>query len=264
MSEANIENENSGQQKRSGIYPRYNLKYALDFAEAVYKAGGENIPKRAVAVEINIPINSSGFLSRISSAKQFGLIETDKDKLSVTQRAKRIFLKVSDEETNAALIEAFIEPPLYSRLVQTYLGKILPSKETLGNILALEPSYGIQDNARILAATNFISSAEFVGAIKNGMLAIPELPTKIESQKDISENLNAKKIEDQNRTQTNNMLSFINAEPKNFHSFSFDGGMELRIPKTKKSEKAIATDFKTTYEALENFAKLLIEKQEEN
>ena len=251
--------------KRSTLYPRYDLKEALDFTATVHSLGSENIPKGSIAAEIRNPINSSAFLGRLSCAKQFGLIkvENSNKNISITSRARRILQPIGDEDKNNALREAFSEPELYRKLIKQFSGKTLPNKDTLGNMLMHDKSYGIQDTARITAATHFISSAEFVGAIKHGLLLADLIERKNNEEVALSapfENPKETSFPQQSKT-----LPVPDISTNDTFVFDFGGGIKLIIPNNILTSEAIADgELKDIRKGLKNFAeKFLIDKESE-
>lgn len=161
--------ENQIKISRSRIYPRYDLGAVILFLGLIDKLGGVKVAQKTILAEMGK--NSSNdpvFSGKISSAKQLGLLEANKNTYSVTKSGKLLLYPTPETDKNKLLLEAFKTPNLFKELIQRFDGKELPKSQSLGNILYNE--YGISKNAKNRAAKVFIKSAETVGAIVNGHL----------------------------------------------------------------------------------------------
>ncbi len=253
--------------KRSKIYPRYNLEQALSFARTTDELGGDRVAKATIAGQINMPTNSSAFLGRVSCAKQFGLIEVDDGKVSITPRTRRILNEVSPKNKGSALAEAFSEPALYSALIEKFSGRNLPSPTTLANILMNDPEFGIEKNACVAAAAGFLQSAQFAGASQNGMLVVVETVESPTTQGDDVNGGNSSLSSLGNRSlpgRSTPHSPIYQHNPSTEFILEFAGGIRLIIPKTTASSEAITDgELKAARKELKEFAeKYLTEKEE--
>lgn len=111
------------------------------------------------------------FLNRIGASKQFGFITTGGITAQLTDLARRIlYLNAGDVETQGLLIEAFSNPPLYSKLIEHFKDKAVPASGQLSNILMNE--YRIIKQVKDNAAKCFLENADYLGLLKNGVLCM--------------------------------------------------------------------------------------------
>ena len=156
--------------ERSPLYPIFSINDTLDFVRAIVKIGGKKVSVETVATVIGMSVKTNSFKSKISTAKQFGLIRGSGGAVELTDLAKKIVYAVNDEETQKALIECFLSAPLYRKIAERYENQAVPPVDKLGNILLLE--YGVTKNAKDVAAGKFIDSAEQIGILKNGIILL--------------------------------------------------------------------------------------------
>ncbi len=228
---------------RSKLYPRYDLEKAVLFIENVSKLGGSSVSAEAVAADMNKSTTNSTFIGRVSSARQFGLVDLGKGRLSLTALAQRILYPVSTLDQQAAKKEAFSNPPLYKDLISSFRGKKIPEMSSLGNILKLD--YGIQTAAREIAASNFVSSAEFGGLLKNGLLVMADdFSTNSGDTPEPTGNeelaTNTPGAEKHLGGPSDGFAPKTLTEHSNAFIFDFDGGIRLIVPKTTITSDAIA------------------------
>lgn len=112
-------------------------------------------------------ITTRSFQSKLSTSRQFGLIETSNQTIQLTDLAKRVLYPTSNN-IDEVKYECFAVPPLYTKLIEEFNGKALPVTNVLGNILF--NSYKISKQAKDVAAKFFIKNAEDFGYIRGGVL----------------------------------------------------------------------------------------------
>lgn len=156
--------------ERSPLYPVFSIGETIDFAEEIVKIGGKKVSVETVASVIGMSTKTNSFKSRISTAKQFGLIRGASGAVELTDLAKRIIYAVNDGERKTAMVESFLSAPLYRKIAERYENQAIPPVDKFGNILLLE--YGITKNAKDVAAGKFIESAEQIGILKNGIVSL--------------------------------------------------------------------------------------------
>ncbi|MDP3778678.1 MAG: hypothetical protein Q8R30_01350 [bacterium] len=245
MENEEIKKDNKGSKARSKLYPRYNLEEAIGLIGIVSKLGRKNVSEKAVAAETGKSITNSGFLGRVSSAKQFGIISKEGGKLSLTQLGNEILFPLDEATKAEAVKKAFMMPTLYKELVDAFGGTKLPEYGSLGNRLIND--YGIEAGAKDVAAKNFIKSAEYADVIKNGILVIEsdtgQLYAGQESTNRFDTSKSGRGIKNE-QWQADDMV------------FEFSGGMKLIIPRNKKTSEAIMDgELKDTRKLLSDFAK---------
>lgn len=132
----------------------FNLK-AVSYAEVAKKYGLTNPTAKS-------------FSSKVSTCKQFGLINTSGgNTIQLTDTCKRILFPTG-EDVWAISRACFGMPPLYTKLIAAYDGRAIPNKDILSNILMND--HKIQKSVKDNAAQMFIESAEQLGLIKGGIL----------------------------------------------------------------------------------------------
>ena len=155
--------------KRSASYPAFSLQEVIEATKSLKEKLGDGPYSRehmATALGYKGVTGSSGM--KIASCVHFGLLERNGNTYSQSELASRYFNYLSDDERTQILIEAFSRPALYQKLIEEYGSKSLP--QMLESIFVR--NHGIQENAARGAVANFRESAEFVGALKNGVLNV--------------------------------------------------------------------------------------------
>lgn len=158
--------------ERSPLYPIFSINESVAFVHEIVKIGGKKVSVETVASVIGMSVKTNSFKSKISTAKQFGLIRGSGGAVEPTDLAKKIVYAVDDGETKIALKESFLSAPLYRKIAERYENQAVPAADKLGNILLLE--YGVTKNAKDIAARKFIESAEQIGILKNGVILLNE------------------------------------------------------------------------------------------
>jgi hypothetical protein len=136
----------------------------LDFASKVYKIYGSSY--RATREEIATALNySAGSLNlKISTAVQYGLLDLkSKEGYIVTDLFVRWNRPISEEDKNEALKEIFKNPSLYSELLESFNGNILPPIKPLANVLLQK--HNISNSACDKAAEIFEENANYISAL---------------------------------------------------------------------------------------------------
>lgn len=156
--------------ERSPLYPVFTVNEIVDFVNEIVNIGGKRISIKTVADTLGVSEKTNSFRSKISTAKQFGLLKGSNGVVELTELSKRIVYPVNELDTKKAMLESFLSAPLYNKLVEKYENKGLPDQDKLSNILLLE--YGLTKSAKDIAAAKFIESAEQVGVLKNGVIVL--------------------------------------------------------------------------------------------
>lgn len=111
---------------------------------------------------------TKSFQSKITSSRQFGLINLKSGAVSLTEDAYTL-LHPTVPDIRSAELSLFSRPDLYGKLLSAYEGKSLPRRDLFENILVA--NYGISDTAKKKAAEVFIASAEELGVLSNGIVS---------------------------------------------------------------------------------------------
>ena len=153
--------------EKSVQYPAYDLSSCIEFVQVVDTLGGKQVAEGSLLSELGLSSsNTKSYTGKLSSCRQFGLLEFKADLLSVTERAKLILYPTEeqkDAQREKLRMEAFRSPPLYQKLITKFDGKSVPRLETLANILMNECK--IAKAVKNNAAKVFVSSAKFAGVL---------------------------------------------------------------------------------------------------
>jgi len=143
-------------------YPVYDLNEAIEVARAIRdQAGGACTREHLAAFLSYRSTNNGAFLSRLASARLFGLVETSGRELVPTRLADTILTPEWPDEAVEARAEAFMTVPLYRVIYGRYEGAALPPEVGLRN--ALHSTYGIPENRTAIAYRVLMDSAAQAG-----------------------------------------------------------------------------------------------------
>lgn len=226
--------------ERSPLYPQFTINEILDFIQEINKIGGKKVSINTIASVLDTSVKTNAFKSKISTAKQFGLIRGTGGVVETTELAKRILFPVNDNDTHKAIIESFLSAPLYQKIVERYENRALPTIDKLGNILLLE--YHLTKNAKNIAAEKFIESAEQIGILKNGII------TSEFDENDFSHDMDSVNESDKNISEDNNQNNIFSQSEKTGYCFTIPtlsgSVVQINIPQDV-TEKDL--DFITMY-----------------
>lgn len=155
--------------EKSAQYPKVPWNDCIEFVKTVSSFNLKAVSYAEVAKKygLNSPTAKS-FTSKLSTCKQFGLLTTSGgNTIQLTDTCKRILFPTG-EDVAPIMKACFGMPTLYTKLIATYDGKAIPSKDLLANILMND--HKIQKSVKDNAAQVFIESAEQLGLIKGGIL----------------------------------------------------------------------------------------------
>jgi hypothetical protein len=162
--------------ERSTIeFPYMDLDDAVQVAQAIQNSTGASTCKPdMLATRLELSMNSSGFRSRISTAKMFGLIETDRS--ADGYRLTTLGLHIVDPATRQrAMVEAFMTVPLYKRVYEAMRGRQIPPAAAFERELA---SMGVVAKQTDRARQTLERSAATAGFFEAGRdrLIMPHVP----------------------------------------------------------------------------------------
>lgn len=170
--------------ERSPLYPVFSINEIIDFVKEIVKIGGKRVSVSTIASVLGTSVKTNSFKSKISTAKQFGLIRGSSGAVETTELAKRIVYSINEQDTKQAVLESFLSAPLYRKIVERYENQALPSPDKLGNILLLE--YNLTKSAKDIAAAKFIESAEQIGILKNGIVLLESDEGNVDSLEEVT------------------------------------------------------------------------------
>lgn len=176
-------NSTAKMRERSSSYPFYNLEDCLVFVRKIDELGGKGISEASLLSALGLKSASTrSYWGRLSSSKQFTLLQGSASNLQLTETA-RLILHPTEGETqrHQLLSEAFRNPKLYNQLIARFNGKKIPEISVLGNILMHD--YRIAKAVREYAAKAFIESAKYVGLLSDdGVLGGETTASHVEGQ----------------------------------------------------------------------------------
>jgi len=161
-----VKNSQPSKKKRgpkSGTgYPYYNMEDSVEVAKLVHERGGGSCSPAQLASFLDYSGTNSGtYLTRVASAKMFGLIVAQQGVISVTERARGIFAPVMPDDCKKAKVDAFLSVPLFKAIFDKFNGTYLPP--TVGLRSLLENQFQIV-RARVTPAQRVLmESAEYAG-----------------------------------------------------------------------------------------------------
>lgn len=116
-------------------FPRHSVDRALRIPQAIIDQNAGHPSTRAEAAKFLGVSTSGAFDLEISSAKKYGFLEGNKERLTVTERAKRAVRPQSDSDEIAALREATLAAPDISEVYNHYRGEYIPDDNFFANAL---------------------------------------------------------------------------------------------------------------------------------
>jgi hypothetical protein len=158
---------------RSTRYPGVALGESLRLCESLDSLGLDGMTAPAIASALGYTnIKTNTFSARLSSARQFGLLNLAGDGYGLTPLARAILHPVDPAQIPALHRQAFLKPPLYADLAERLAGKRVPEVEILGNLLYHQ--FQIIATAKRSAAEAFLESARFAGVLGDDQVVRPE------------------------------------------------------------------------------------------
>ena len=143
-------------------FPYRKLSEAVRVAHEIHDAGGSCARDQLAALMGHKSTRSGSFVTRLGSAKMFGLVEKASDgKFRTTQRGKDIVAPVSSQREAKAKVDAFLAVELFRRVYQQHEGSGLPGEAGLRNLL--ESDYGVIKSRIRPTVRIMLDSAEYAG-----------------------------------------------------------------------------------------------------
>lgn len=121
--------EKEGRERSTIGFPYVPLEDAIDVAEAIQqKVGSGLINDDQLAPALDLSQKSSGYRTKLSAARLFGLIESIDGGHKLAELGKRV---VDTRQARAARAEAFLRIPLYNRVYEEHKGGTVPPAAAL-------------------------------------------------------------------------------------------------------------------------------------
>jgi hypothetical protein len=148
--------------QKSPNAPAYSLQECLEDARRVYRAENQvPISRESIAEHLNLAPQSGPFHRKLSSLRQYGLLEPVGKDLRVTDLFLRIDLTADESERRRGLRESLGRPTIFQGLLSQYEFHGLPSDINLTNQLILKYRF-TKKNAETVAKA-FLESCRSAG-----------------------------------------------------------------------------------------------------
>lgn len=160
----NLDADDSTKRERSTVsFPYGSMEDAIEVAKAIFDNGGQQGTMDQVAAWLkHQTVGSGAFRVKLYSARIFGLVKLDLDRVTLTPLANKI---VHPHQETAARAEAFLAVPLYRKIYEKYKGKMLPGDTGLESEMG---ELGVASKQRPRARQGFQRSAETAGLFAQG------------------------------------------------------------------------------------------------
>ena len=143
-------------------YPYYSLTDSLVVAKVIHERGGGIASNDQIAALLDYSSPKNGaYLNRVSAARMFGLITRGEGGLRLTPRTTAILMPTYAMDRQRALIDAFLEVPLFKAVFDETSGQPLPPEFGLKNMLRTK--FNIGPSTIDVAYRTLMSSAEDAG-----------------------------------------------------------------------------------------------------
>lgn len=162
----------SPKRERSSIeFPYGDLDDAIKLSKAVREVGGQSCTLDQLAAHQKQSANSGAFRLRTSYPRIFGLAETERGSIRLTDLGMRA---VDPSQEDRARVEAFLFVPLYKAIYEKYKGYTLPPAAALEREMA---NLGVSSKQTDKARQVFDRSAHQAGFYWSGgdRLVIPAI-----------------------------------------------------------------------------------------
>lgn len=145
--------------------PYYDLAKSIEVARLIHHSGGGSCDRSQLAALLKYSgTNNGGFLSRISAAKAFGLIEENGDQIVLTESGKTIISPVRVQDAEQAKLDAFLGVEFFKQLFDELGGTDLPQEVGLKNLF--KNKYKVVQGRVDAAVRIFLDSADQAGLFR--------------------------------------------------------------------------------------------------
>jgi hypothetical protein len=175
-----VSDETQKRERSSIGFPYMHLDDVMEVAAAIHdNVGTGTCSSDQLAVWLKQSPSSSAFRIRLSAARLFGLIDTERtDAIKLTELGR---LAVDPKREREARATAFLNVPLYRALYEKFKGSVLPPTAALEREIA---SLGVAEKQKDRARQVFERSAEQAAFFEHGKdrLVLPGIAV-LEGQK---------------------------------------------------------------------------------
>jgi hypothetical protein len=151
-----------GQRQKSPNAPAYGIQECLEDARKIYRAENQvSISRESIAEHLSLAAQSGPFNRKLSSLRQYGLLESIGKDLRISDLFLRIDHAADENERRRALREALGRPTVFQGLLGQYESSGMPSDINLSNQLILKYRF-TKKNAETVAKA-FLESCRSAG-----------------------------------------------------------------------------------------------------
>ena len=164
-----------GVRPKSPNAPAYNVQECLEDVRKIFRAEHQvPISRESIAEHLSLAAQSGPFNRKLSSLRQFGLLEPIGKDLRVSDLFLRIDHAAEDSDRSHALRDALGRPTIFQGLLGQYENSGIPSDLNLINQLIIKYRF-TKKNAETVAKA-FLESYRFAGLGSGRPLFPPPLP----------------------------------------------------------------------------------------
>ncbi len=147
-------------------YPQYDLEQSIEVARKITARGtGATLSADELAAFLGYKsVNNGAFLTRMSSARLFGVIEGPSKAMAATTRATAIIHPDYPQTAERARLDAFQSVPLYGAFLDAFKGRELPDEQGMSN--ALVTRFKVPEKESKAVLTRLLASAEQAGLFR--------------------------------------------------------------------------------------------------
>jgi hypothetical protein len=157
--------------QKSPNAPAYSLQECQEDTRKIFRAEGQvPISRESIAEHLNLAAQSGPFNRKLSSLRQYGLLDPMGKDLRVSDLFMRIEHTTEENERRRGRREALGRPAIFQNLLVQYENSGMPSDINLTNQLILKYRF-TKKNAETVAKA-FLESCRFVG-LSQGRPALP-------------------------------------------------------------------------------------------
>ena len=161
------EDERPKRKRVQSDFPKDSLEQALRVAKALEDAnGGQPLPPIETATALGVSPGSSDFRVILSSSLKYGLTAGSyrSDRIELDELGREIVEPKTEEERQAAVVQAALRPPTFSSIYEYYKGKKLPEKTFIQNTVIRE--FDVPREHAEPCVFIFTTNMEYVGLIR--------------------------------------------------------------------------------------------------
>ncbi len=160
--EAAKESDSERYERSTIEFPYGDLEDALALADAIHEHAGTSCTVDQLAAFLKASAKSGAYRLNLSTSRVFGLIETEKGIVSLTDLGRRA---VDPSQRGRAIAESFLTVPLYRAIYDKYRGHHLPPAAALEREMG---NLGVAKKQTRKARQAFERSAEQSGYFAQG------------------------------------------------------------------------------------------------